>query len=537
MCKRWWALPTTALILAGCQMAGVAPAPGPVAVPEVDDGEMSPPTLVVVEVEPEASPAEPPEPTAAKPAEPPVPSAADEAADGFLAQLRAGFRLDHDLERKQVRKEVAWLVRNPEYLAGKRERGLRYLPYICAEVHKREMPAELCLIPIIESALRPHAFSPQGAVGLWQFMPSTARRFDLTLNWWTDQRRDVALSTAAALDYLAQLHQRFGDWTLALAAYNCGEGRMHRTLRRTPGAETAFDLRLPRETEYYVARILAYAAVFADPERYGLELPFGPLDSAAPRVAVVETGGQIDLARAAEAIGQDMQYLYNLNPALKRWATPPNGPHQLLVRAEHAEQAQAALASLSNDERMLWARVRIGTNDTLSGIASEYSVAMDTLSRVNGVGGTRIEEGDFLMVPTPFRDWADYPTPFRTGAGGDAIYVVRKGDSLWKISRRLDLDMNLLMRANELTKRSVLQIGQRLSLPGLGGTRSIEEKQVTQEAIAYRVRRNDSLSTIAARFKVSVAKLVDWNDIDPKAFIHPGQRLVVRPADQPPAGG
>jgi len=538
MFKRWWALPTTALILAGCQMAGVAPAPGPVAVPEVDDGEASPPTVVQAPVEPETSAArEPAAPTPAKPVQLPLPSAAQEDADGFLAQLRAGFRLDQNLERKQVRKEIEWLVRNAEYLANKRERGLRYLPYICAEVHKRELPTELCLIPIIESALRPHAFSPQGAVGLWQFMPSTARRFDLTLDWWTDQRRDVALSTDAALDYLAQLHERFGDWTLALAAYNCGEGRMHRTLRRTPRAKTAFDLRLPRETEYYVARILAYAAVFADPERFGVELPFGPLDSAAPRVAVVETGGQIDLARAAEAIGQDMQYLYNLNPGLKRWATPPNGPHQLLVRAEHAQEAQAALASLSNQERMLWARVRIGANDTLSEIASEYSVAMDTLSRVNGVRGTRIEEGDFLMVPTPFRDWGDYPTPFRTGAGGDAIYVVRSGDSLWKISRRLDLDMNLLMRANELTKRSVLQIGQRLSLPGLGGTRSIEEKQVTQEAIAYRVRRNDSLSTIAARFKVSVAKLVDWNDIDPKAIIHPGQKRVVRPADQPPAGG
>ena len=165
-------------------------------------------------------------------------------------------------------------------------------------------------------------------MGLWQFMPSTARRFHLTLDWWTDQRRDVALSTDAALDYLTQLHKRFGDWTLALAAYNCGEGRMHRTLRRTPGAQTAFDLRLPRETEYYVARILAYAAVFAEPEQYGVELPFGPLDSAEPNIAVVQTGGQIDLARAAEAIGQDMQYLYNLNPGLKRWATPPRGPHQ-----------------------------------------------------------------------------------------------------------------------------------------------------------------------------------------------------------------
>ena len=538
MLKRWWALPATGLILVGCQMGGALP-PSPVAAPDPVATEPAPPVTVVDAVaEPEVSQdAEQAAVAVPEVAPQPQPTTVEEAEGGFLAQLRAGFRLDHDLERKQVRKEIEWLVRNPEYLATKRERGLRYLPYICEQVRKRELPAELCLIPIIESALNPNAFSTRGALGLWQFMPGTGRRFGLTRDWWTDQRRDVALSTDAALDYLTQLHERFGDWTLALAAYNCGEGRMHRTLRRTPEAKTSFDLRLPRETEYYVARILAYAAVFAEPERHGVELPFGPFDSAAPTIAVVQTGGQIDLARAAEAIGQDMQYLYNLNPALKRWATPPEGPHQLMVRAEDAEAAQAGLAGLSEQERMLWARHRIGANDTLSGIASRYDVGMDTLSRVNGVRSDRIDEGDFLMVPTPFRDWADYPTPLRTGAGGDEIHVVRPGDSLWLIARRLDIDMNLLMRANELTGRSVLQIGQRLSLPGLGGTRSIEEKQVTQEAIAYRVRRNDSLSTIAARFKVSVAKLVDWNDIDPNAYIHPGQRLVVQPADHPPAGG
>lgn len=536
MFRRWWALPATGLILAGCQMGGLARPPGPTVMPDEDDVDASPSTAVVVEAaRPDASQGKPADPAQTAPPAPSI--AAAEPADGFLAELRAGFALDHDLDRRQVRKEVEWLVKNSEYLATKRERGLRYLPYICAQVQSRELPTELCLIPIIESALNPNAFSPRGALGLWQFMPSTARRFGLARDWWTDQRRDVALSTDAALDYLTQLHKRFGDWTLALAAYNCGEGRMHRTLRKMPGAKTAFDLRLPRETEYYVARILAYSAVFAEPERFGVKLPFDPLDSATPNIAVVETGGQIDLARAAEAIGQDMQYLYRLNPSLKRWATPPSGPHQLVVRAEDAQAAQAALAGLSEDERMFWARHRIGPHDTLSGIASDYEVGMDTLSRVNGVHDGHIEEGDFLMVPTPFRNWSDYPTPLRTGAGGDEIYVVRSGDSLWRISRRLDIDMNLLMRANELTKRSVLQIGQRLSLPGLGGTRSIKEKQVTQEAIAYRVRRNDSLSAIAARYKVSVATLAGWNDIDPKAYIHPGQQLVVRPADHPPAGG
>ena len=156
---------------------------------------------------------------------------------------------------------------------------------------------------------------------------------------------------------------------------------------------------------------------------------------------------------------------------------------------------------------------------------------------MNGIRGSRIREGDFLLAPVPWRNRADYPTPLRSGAAAGSVYLVRSGDSLWKIAGRLGLDMNLLMRANQLTPRSVLQIGQRLAIPGVSGTGSIEAAAIAQEAtVNYRVKRGDSLSEIAGQYKVTVGKLAAWNDIDPKALIHPGQQLVLHLGDNP-AGG
>lgn len=464
------ALIPCAILLAGCQTGlldvPAAPAAAAPRAPAAEPPLETPPAPVPAVPDAVQVAVEAPAPPPPAPAPAPEPAAPTPEAAALLAHLQANFRLDHALDQRTVRQEIAWLIRNPDYLPSKRERVLRYLPHICDAVSRRDMPAELCLLPIIESALNPYAFSPQGAGGLWQFMPGTARRFGLKLDWWSDERRDVVLATAAALDYLERLHRQFGEWTLALAAYNWGEGRVQRALRRTPGARAAFDLRLPRETRHYVARVLAYAAVFAEPARHGVVLPLSPDDPFTSRIAVIETGGQIDLARAAEAIGTDMKTLYKLNPALNQWATHPRGPHRLLADAEHAGAWQAALAALPAEDRLEIVQHRIVAADTLSDIASDYHIDIATLQAMNGIRGSRIREGDFLLAPIPRRNLADYPTPLRSGATAGSIYTVRSGDSLWKIARRLHLDMHLLMRANQLTPASILQIGQRLAIPG-----------------------------------------------------------------------
>ncbi|MEM9388138.1 MAG: transglycosylase SLT domain-containing protein, partial [Pseudomonadota bacterium] len=182
-------------------------------------------------------PAAAPEPVTVAAAPPPPATLMDE--------IRGGFQLAHATDEKRVQQHLAWLERHPTYLERLRPRVERYLAGICDDVRKRQLPTELCLLPIIESALDPLAFSPGGAAGLWQFIPATGKRYGLKIDWWVDERRDPIAATDAALDYLQALHERFGDWTLAVAAYNCGEGRVARAVRRAGPDADFFDLKLP----------------------------------------------------------------------------------------------------------------------------------------------------------------------------------------------------------------------------------------------------------------------------------------------------
>lgn len=384
---------------------------------------------------------------------------------GFLDRLRGSFRLDHSLHRKGVAKEIDWVARRPERLA-RRDRLLEYLPYLCEKVWDRGMPGEICLLPIVESRLDPFAFSPGGAVGLWQFIPATAKRFGLKIDWWVDERRDVVLATDAALNYLEVLHDLFGDWLLALAAYNWGEGRVSRALRRSGPDAGFFDIKVPRETAHYVDRLLAYSALFAQPASFGVELPLTNLETTSVAFAVVETGGQVDLARAAEALGCDLDEIYRRNPALNRWATHPEGPHRLLVSAASHTTAERALAQIPEDERIAWVRHLVVSGETLSEIAVAYRTSVATLQQANRLPGTLIRMGDYLLVPTTHRPLEDYARYSRPLAGRPAgVYVVKAGDTIWDIARLLGLKRQALMNANQIGPDDILKIGQRLSIP------------------------------------------------------------------------
>ena len=394
------------------------------------------------------------------------PPAIDEPVPvGFLDRLRASFRLDHSLRRPGVAKEIGWVARRPDRLA-RRDRLLEYLPYLCEKVWDRDMPGEICLLPIVESRLDPFAFSPGGAVGLWQFIPATAKRFGLKIDWWVDERRDVVLATDAALNYLEVLHDRFGDWLLALAAYNWGEGRVSRALRRSGPDAGFFDIKAPRETVRYIDRLLAYSAVFAQPASFGVELPLSNLATTSVSFAVVDTGGQVDLARAAEALGCDLDEIYRRNPALNRWATHPEGPHRLLVSAGSESAAERALAQIPEDERLAWIRHLVVSGETLSEIAVAHRTSVKTLQQANRLPGTLIRVGDYLLVPTTHRPLEHYARYSRPLAGRPAgVYVVKAGDTIWDIARSLGLKRQALMNANQIGPDDLLRIGQRLSIP------------------------------------------------------------------------
>ena len=325
------------------------------------------------------------------------------------------------------------------------------------------MPKELALLPFIESAYNPQANSHAQAAGIWQFIPSTGRHFNLQQNWWYDGRRDITASTQAALDYLTQLNARFdGDWLLALAAYNCGGGCVSRAIRRNQeqGLETDYwSLRLPRETMQYVPKLLAMAEVIENPQQYGVALPEL---SNSPYFARVELARQIDLDKAAELAGLPLEELRQLNPAYKQRITPPHADYPLLLPADKAPTFISALDTLPEAAWVDYQPYRVRRGDNLSRIAQRNQVSVSAIRDINNLRSNMIRAGQTLMLPRPATMASQQPQVAQADSGKQRKYTVRAGDNLWAIARRFDLDVDSIRSWNSLGRH--LQPGQQLTL-------------------------------------------------------------------------
>ena len=458
------------------------------------------------------------------------------------ARTRAGLELAH-LQQRRIDREIDWYRRNQDYLDRVASRANLYLPFIVRELEKRGMPLDLALLPIVESAFQPFARSPANASGLWQFIPSTGRRYGLKQNWWYDGRRDVVEATRAALDYLQKLHGDFdGDWLLAVAAYNSGEGNVGKAVRRNKrsGKSTDFwSLRLHRETRTYVPRLIAISAIVANPGRYGITLKHIE-DQVIFEQIVLDT--QIDLAVAASLSGQTLEELYLLNPGYNRWATDPAGPHRLLLPKSALPAFVAGLAATPKDRRIRWARHQIVNGESLSTIAAHYHTSVQAVKEFNNLRNDRLRAGTYLMVPVALSSLSDYSLSAdmrktmlkRAPTGAQRFtYIVRRGDSLWTIARRHRVTVAKLVRWNGISSRSILRPGQKLAIwkGAPAGTGSSSASNVQQAW--YVVRRGDNLSVIAKHHRLSLKNLVAWNAISTDAILRPGQKLRVRPNDKP----
>jgi membrane-bound lytic murein transglycosylase D len=449
-------------------------------------------------------------------------------------------------ENRRVASELEWFRRHPEYLARIQERAQPYLYFITGEVEKRGMPMELVLLPAVESAFQPFSYSHGRASGLWQFIPGTGRRFGLKQNWWYDGRRDVVASTRAALDYLERLNRMFdGDWELALAAYNAGAGNVLKAIRknRNKGKATDFwSLDLPVETRSYVPRLLALCQVIQEPEKYGLQLT--PLPDQ-PYFAPVDIQAQLDLALAADLADITIEDLYRLNPGFNRWATDPDGPHQLYIPIRQAESFQSKLAQLDPSQRVHWQRHQIKSGESLISIAKQYKTTVALLKEINKLKGNSLRAGKYLLIPMASKDPGEYVLSaeqrqekiLNTPHGGRRIvHVVQPGETLWDIARNYRVSHRALAKWNGMAPRDTLRSGQELVIwirPEPKVTQAAVPTLLAnmeahppggQRSVHYRVRRGDSLYKIADRFNVSVADLKRWNTL-PGAYLKPGQKL------------
>lgn len=454
-------------------------------------------------------------------------------------KIGANLNLPRHLDHRSVKGRLAWYAKNQEYLDRVSERSRPYLYHVVSEVEQRGMPLELALLPIVESAFHPFAYSRSHASGIWQFIPSTGKIFGLKQNWWYDGRRDIVAATRAALDYLEKLNRDFdGDWMLALAAYNTGERNVARAIRRNRNAGKPtdfFSLRLPRETRGYVPSLLAVAELVASPEQHGIVWQPVPDKQYFAQVDTVE---QIDLAVAADLADMSMDELYTLNPGFNRWATDPRGPHRLLVPVAREESFRGKLAGLSPEQRMNWANHEIKTGETLGGIATRYRTSVDSLKSVNGLRSDIIHRGHTIQVPIPRealkyytlsvdgRRWSGLKD---SGDGEKFIYTVKRGDSLWVIGKRYGVSVKQLTAWNGISRNRYLRPGQKLTLwfAESGNKAQSPAGQPARDPVHYTVKKGDSLSKIAKKFSVTLKELLAWNNLRKTDTIYPKQKITV----------
>ncbi len=431
-------------------------------------------------------------------------------------RLRNGLQLGQHYNNSGIEKQVNWYKNSQSYIDRVISRGQPFLHHIIGELEANDMPLELALLPAVESAFDPLAYSHSHASGLWQFIPGTGKRFGLQRDWWYDGRRDPVASTEAAIKYLKYLNKYFdGDWLLALAAYNSGEGTVRRAIKRNKKAGKPADfwsLKLPRETRAYVPQLLAISRIIANPQEHGITLPDVADKPYFTKVAISE---QIDLSKAAGMAGMKTKELHKLNAGYNRWVTHPEGPQHIFLPIHTVNKFQNSLASTPRNQWTPIKQYKVKSGDSLSTIAQRYQVPVKHLRKTNGLRSNFLRIGQKLKIPG-----TGFDSPL---VGAMSIYTVKPGDSLWKIAKNKKVSVRNIAKWNNLDVKSPLKLGQKLKVQAnVNATSSASLKK-----LRYKVRRGDSLSRIASKFDIKINDILAWNKLNPKKYLKPGQRLTL----------
>jgi membrane-bound lytic murein transglycosylase D len=491
--------------------------------------------------------------------------------DDLWVRLRSGFAIE-DLDTPLVKENEDWYANRPEYVQRMVERSRRYLYYIVDEVERRGMPTEIALLPVIESAFNPRAYSHARASGIWQFIPSTGKNFGLQQNFWYDGRRDIAAATHAALDYLQKLYDMFGDWPLALAAYNWGEGSVARAIAKNQRAGLPTDylsLNMPAETRSYVPRLLAVKHLVADPASFGMALASIPNR---PYFTTVATPQSMDVKVAAKLAGISLDEFESLNPAHNRPVIhAQNGKKKLLLPVDKVE---TFTANLDDYDKPLvsWKTYTPKRGERFDKIASRFGISLARLKDVNDLGQRSLKSsGQPLLVPA--KDGGDENSLQLAAAPAEKAmesassrtvtkklaYAVKKGDTLASIARRFDVSVAEIKRWNKL-KGEKLALKQKLTIEtetvvaaksdsdgkrvkavlaaseksDVKGKQAKADKAEGKRAKAakatrYVIRKGDTLAGIARKFNVAVNDIQRWNNLSAKRLM-PGTAVTVYPS-------
>jgi|SoiMethySBSTD1v2_1073268.scaffolds.fasta_scaffold77802_4 membrane-bound lytic murein transglycosylase D len=431
------------------------------------------PAGVVAAPPPAAQPAEPVAPPVPSPAQAALPETtkppqaikqidATAGSQDVWQRVRQGFAIP-DLNNDLVRKHVAYYKARPDYLQRIFDRSRLYLYHIVAEIERRGLPTELALLPMVESAFNPMAYSRAHASGLWQFIPGTGKRFELQQNWWYDGRRDIVDSTDAALDYLTKLYKIHGDWQLALASYNWGENAVSRAVAKNKKARKPTDyshLKMPKETRQYVPKLQALKNIIADPAKYGIELTPIPNE---PYFTVLTESLAVDVALAARLAEMPVEDFIALNPGLSRPFIRNEGT-RIVLPADKVAVFRDNLSKQDPGSLVSWETYHPEKGETLAKIADKFGLSVAELRRVNGIDTHSSRVPQQMVVPTEAEAAlvsAKLPIMYAPPvAEVRHVHRVKSGDTLSGIAKRYHVRVSDLKRWNQGV--GLLRINQKI---------------------------------------------------------------------------
>ena len=470
-------------------------------------------------------------------------SPAEVSQDDVWLRIRSGFKIDDAASQNPlVSTHESWYAARPDYVRRMVSRSRSYLYHIVQEVDRRAMPMEIALLPMIESAFKSTALSTSAASGIWQFIPSTGRHYGLKQDAWYDGRRDFPAATNAALDYLSKLYLDFGDWQLALAAYNCGEGCVARAIQKNvqQGLPTDYaSLALPPETRNYVPKLLAIKHIIRNPEQYGLVIDTLPNQ---PYFNQIPVHANLDIHSAARLANMNSDEFIALNAAFTRALIRSDTPVNLLVPVDKADQFQRNLEAGNWDS---WQPYTAKKGERPEDIARRFDVSLARLTELNQFHLKRgkLVSAQTILVPVKGRSAAvmletDMQKEAAPVNSSPDQHVVQRGETLFGVARRYGLSVAQLTAANPDLNTS-LQPGQAIQLPSNASaatraTAHVQPASFTPRAqkstkpTRYTVKRGDTLHAIAQRFDISLSEIKAWNpDLKGRRKVQAGQTVIV----------